>query len=294
MRTRQRAQKAGLAAAFAGLAALLSACAATQGTHGALRPAAPPPVVDAIAATPVPTPEASPGGVRPSAAPPVKLPPPKLSPHRYVFPVSGCKTSYARRLLVLPKSTIWTGKGCLFVSPIAGRVHEVRAKDRWRPATDKGADREGKFVTVIGVDGVRYLGGHLDSIAEGIKPGAEVRAGQPLGRVGTSGTGRREGPNLYFALSWETDARYWWVRRGMVEPWDYLDAWRNGNRTLSPAPAIEEVQNRVGLTPRCTVLCKDKEEPKQRERPEKEDEAPLPETTPDARRPGKLGLLAPE
>lgn len=207
-----------------------------------------------------PTPSTAPGATnRPTPArlgdDPVRVPPPKVSSFTYVFPVAGCKVTYTRKLLVLPKTTIWAKKGCRFVAPIDGTVHEVNSQDRWSSSTDRGADREGRFVAIIGADGVRYLGGHLDSIADGIRPGVKVKAGQELGRVGNSGNAAGDAPNLYFAVSWESPAGYWWVRRGMVKPWKYLDAWYDGNRTYSPRREMLRLRKRMGATPQCTVLC---------------------------------------
>ncbi|GAA5045029.1 hypothetical protein HNP84_002717 [Thermocatellispora tengchongensis] len=195
---------------------------------------------------------------RPPGTGPVQVPPPKLSEHTYTFPVKGCKVSYARKLLVLPKTTIWTRPGCSFVSPVDGTVDEVRTTDSWSPSTDHGADREGRFVTVIGADGVRYLGGHLESVAAGIEPGKKVKAGQLLGTIGNSGNARATAANLYFAISWKADPGLWWVRRGMVKPWDYLDAWRNGNKTLSPREETLALRRKVGASPACTILCASK------------------------------------
>jgi len=216
--------------------------------------------VTATIPSPSPSPQAT---VRaPKGGDPVKVPPPKLSKYTYTFPVEGCEVSYQRKLLVLPKTTIWAGRGCAFVSPVSGVVGEVNLVNRWLPSTDVGAHREGRFVTVIGDDGVRYLGGHLDSVAAGIRPGTRVKAGRLLGRVGTSGNARDTGPNLYFAISWKSGPASWWVRRGMVEPWDYLDAWRTGNRTLSPRKETLALRGRLGETPRCTVLCSSSPAPK--------------------------------
>ena len=177
--------------------------------------------------------------------------------------MQGCKVSYARKLLVLPKTTIWAKRGCRFVAPIDGTVHEVNRTDRWSASTDRGADREGRFVSIIGVDGVRYLGGHLHSVAKGIRPGAKVKAGQVLGRIGNSGDAAGKAPNLYFAVSWEAPADYWWVRRGMVKPWKYLDAWYDGNPTYSPREEMLALRKRVGATPQCTVRCASKVQPPQ-------------------------------
>jgi peptidoglycan LD-endopeptidase LytH len=244
-------------AAITGVVLLTGACsqAAGQAGAGAGAPAAP-----AITGTPVvtatiPAPEHQSAAQPPKGAAPTKVPPPKLSKHTYTFPVKGCETTYQRKLLVLPKTTIWAKQGCAFVAPVDGVVDEVNVRNRWSPSTDTGATREGRFVTIIGADGVRYLGGHLDSVASGIRPGVKVKAGQVLGRVGRSGNARDTGPNLYFAISWKTGPAFWWVRRGMVKPWDYLDAWQNGNRTLSPRDETLKLRGKLGETPDCTVLC---------------------------------------
>jgi hypothetical protein len=193
--------------------------------------------------------------VPPPAAEPVRVPPPKLSPYTYTFPVKGCRVSYSRKLLVLPKTTIWAARGCAFVSPVDGVVTEVATSDLWSPSTDRGQDREGRFVTVKGKDGVVYLGGHLESVEPGLRPGTQVRSGQLLGRVGNSGNARDTATNLYFAVSWSAPSQYWWIRRGMVGPWTYLDAWDDGNRTLSPRKETLALRKKLGALPACVQLC---------------------------------------
>ncbi|MFB9532401.1 M23 family metallopeptidase [Nonomuraea roseola] len=212
------------------------------------------------------------GVQRPAAADPVKVPPPKVSKYDYAFPVKGCKTNYQRKLLIIPKTTIWAARGCSFVAPVDGVIDEVNINNRWKPSTDVGSDREGRFVSIIGEDGVRYLGGHLDSVTEGLTPGAKVKAGQELGKVGNTGNARDTAPNLYFAISWKTGPAYWWVRRGMVEPWDYLDAWLKGNPTLSPKEETFKLRRKLGETPACTTLCSSRSasSPPQEEEKEKE------------------------
>jgi hypothetical protein len=242
-----------------GAVLLTGACAQANGLAGvsaqspSTAPATGSPSVTATIPTPSPSHQAA--EQPPKGGDPVKVPPPKLSKFTYTFPVKGCRTTYQRRLIVLPKTTIWAGQGCSFVAPVSGVVDEVNIKNKWKPSTDAGADREGRFVTIVGDDGVRYLGAHLDSVADGIKPGVRVKAGQLLGRVGKSGNARDTGANLYFAISWKTGPAYWWVRRGMVRPWDYLDAWQSGNRTLSPREETLALRGRLGETPRCAVQC---------------------------------------
>ncbi|TYB66123.1 M23 family metallopeptidase [Nonomuraea sp. PA05] len=244
-------------AAVTGAVLLTGACTQATGLAGvgATSPStAPVTGTPAVTAT-IPTPQHMAADQPPEGDEPVKVPPPKLSKYTYTFPVKGCKTTYQRKLLVLPKTTIWAPQGCAFVAPVGGVVDEVNVQDRWSPSTDAGSAREGRFVTIVGDDGVRYLGGHLDSVADGIKPGARVKGGQLLGRVGRSGNARDTGPNLYFAISWKTGPAFWWVRRGMVKPWDYLDAWQEGNRTLSPREETLKLRGKLGETPQCTVQC---------------------------------------
>jgi murein DD-endopeptidase MepM/ murein hydrolase activator NlpD len=92
------------------------------------------------------------------------------------------------------------------------------------------------FVSILGVDGVRYYGSHLSSIAADLAAGQRVRAGQTLGAVGR--TGDASACHLHFGIS--PPCRRvgdWSVRRGVVWPWGYLDAWRAG-RAVSPVPAV--------------------------------------------------------
>ncbi|HEY9525029.1 MAG TPA: M23 family metallopeptidase [Thermopolyspora sp.] len=270
--------RAGRLAAVVAAALMTGACSVQGGVAGiSSLPPPPPPggngiTTDASARPFVTSPSTGPH-TTPAATPtgddPVRVPPPQLSSYDYVFPLKGCKVSYARKKLVLPKTTIWAGRGCEFVAPIDGTVHQVDVQNRWTPSTDRGPDRVGRFVSIIGKDGVRYLGGHLDSVANGLRPGVKVKAGQMLGRVGNTGDARDTATNLYFAVSWETPAGYWWIRRGMVTPWKYLDAWRDGNRTYSPRKETLTLRNRLGETPQCSTLCSGKPTPTPTKEPEK-------------------------
>ena len=150
---------------------------------------------------------------------------------------------------------IFTDRGCRFVAPTDGAVDEVSKIDRWDPTSDRGADRGGLSVSIIGVDGVRYYGSHLQSIAPGIAHGVRVRGGQLLGRIGNSGSARVTPVHLHFGISWPTRPGIWWIRRGLVYPWPYLDAWRAG-RNLSPAPAVQAAHAAAGSDiPPCRIRC---------------------------------------
>ncbi|MDF2743289.1 MAG: peptidase, partial [Actinomycetia bacterium] len=177
------------------------------------------------------------------------------APVRYRFPVAGCRAQYGNSHHDYPAADMFTGRGCAFVAPVAGRVDEVTRADTWSQATDKGADRGGRSVSLVGVDGVRYYGSHLGTIAAGIAPGTSVRAGQVLGRIGNSGSARVTAVHLHFGISWPTRPGIWWVRRGMVPPARYLDAWRAGE-SLSPVRAVRAARAEAGReVPACQARC---------------------------------------
>ena len=177
------------------------------------------------------------------------------APLRYRFPVAGCRARYGGSHHDYPAADMFTGRGCAFVAPVDGRVDEVSRRDVWDPGSDRGADRGGRSVSLVGVDGVRYYGSHLEAVAPGIVPGVRVRAGQLLGRIGNSGSARVTAVHLHFAISWPTRPGIWWVRRGMIQPAPYLDSWRaGGNR--SPVRAVRAARAEAGReVPACQARC---------------------------------------
>ncbi|MEY5030148.1 MAG: hypothetical protein RLZZ334_95 [Actinomycetota bacterium] len=166
----------------------------------------------------------------------------------YVFPIAGCEANYARAHHDYAATDILTKAGCRFVAPIDGVVDEVNRTDLWKGKTNLGIDRGGLYVSIIGVDGVRYYGSHLRSIPLSIQPGVSVKAGRLLGTVGSTGSARGTAPHLHFGISWPTPANIWWVRRGEVLPWKYLDAWKAG-KDLSPVKEVNARKLKVGELP---------------------------------------------
>jgi murein DD-endopeptidase MepM/ murein hydrolase activator NlpD len=169
----------------------------------------------------------------------------------YTFPVVGCKVTYAHSHHNYPATDILAPKGCKFVAPISGVVDEVNRVDRFTWKTNKGADRGGLFISIIGDDGVRYYGSHLSKIADGINSGVRVNSGELIGSVGATGDSRGLAPHVHFGISWPTPTKsnVWWVRRGELYPWKYLDAWRAG-KDLSPAKSVLALQKKVGTIPK--------------------------------------------
>jgi murein DD-endopeptidase MepM/ murein hydrolase activator NlpD len=170
----------------------------------------------------------------------------------YIFPVADCAVKYVKAHHDYAANDIEAKKGCKFVSPVNGVVDEVSRVDNWSGKTNLGIDRGGLYVSVIGEDGVRYYGSHLTSVVASIQPGVMVKAGQILGRVGSTGSARGTSPHLHFGISWptptETQPNIWWVRRGVVAPWKYLDAWKAG-KDLSPAKAVAAALVKNGEIP---------------------------------------------
>jgi murein DD-endopeptidase MepM/ murein hydrolase activator NlpD len=163
---------------------------------------------------------------------------------QYVFPVADCKVSYSKYHHDYPATDIQAKKGCAFVATIAGRIEDVNLKDKWSGKTNLGQDRGGLSISYIGIDGVRYYGSHLSKVEPGIAPGVEVMAGQKLGEVGSTGSARGTKPHLHFGISYPTVSGDWEIRRGVIWPWRYLDAWRAG-QNLSPVKAITRAANKA-------------------------------------------------
>jgi murein DD-endopeptidase MepM/ murein hydrolase activator NlpD len=177
----------------------------------------------------------------------VQVAPAQAAP-TYLFPIAGCEANYARAHHDYAATDILTKAGCKFVAPIDGVVDEVNRVDLWKSPPNLGIDRGGLYVSIIGVDGVRYYGSHLRTIPASIQPGVVVKAGRLLGTVGSTGSARGTAPHLHFGISWPTPPDIWWVRRGEVLPWKYLDAWRKG-KDLSPVKEVAARKAKRGEIP---------------------------------------------
>jgi hypothetical protein len=164
----------------------------------------------------------------------------------YAYPVVGCETIYGKYHHDYPASDIKAELGCAFVAPIGGVIQDVSRKDRWSGKTNLGQHRGGRSISLIGDDGVRYYGSHLSKVMKGIKPGLRVEVGQKLGKIGTSGSARGiPRPHLHFGISYQTQPGDWEIRRGVVAPWKYLDAWKVG-KDRSPAKAVAKAKAKAG------------------------------------------------
>ena len=168
----------------------------------------------------------------------------------FIFPVAECEVNYARAHHDYAATDILAKKGCKFVSPVNGVIDEVNRVDNWSGKTNLGIDRGGLYVSIIGDDGVRYYGSHLSSVVASIQPGVVVKAGRVLGKIGSTGSARGTAPHLHFGISWPTptEPNVWWVRRGVVLPFKYLDAWKSG-KDLSPVKEVAAAKLKYGESP---------------------------------------------
>ena len=153
----------------------------------------------------------------------------------YVVPVAdvtaaGWGTTHAG----YTATDIFIGCGAAVVSPVNGQVIQVRTVDQWDAAVDNPATRGGRSVAILGDDGVRYYVAHLDTIA--VVEDQRVGAGEAIATVGR--TGRSSACHVHFAISPPCPGLEWSVRRGVIWPYPYLDAWKLGEQR-SPVEEID-------------------------------------------------------
>jgi murein DD-endopeptidase MepM/ murein hydrolase activator NlpD len=148
----------------------------------------------------------------------------------HAFPVQARTISYTRYHHDYPAADILCPPGSAFVSPTGGVVDFVSVRDEWNPKNDRPELRGGLSVAILGDDGWRYYGSHLQSVADGIRVGTRVKRGQLLGRTGSSGNARGTSPHLHFGISRPTTPLDWKVRRGEVPPFKYLKLWAAAQR----------------------------------------------------------------
>ena len=163
-------------------------------------------------------------------------PPPRHT--LYVVPVADVEAaSWGSTHSGYPAADIFAACGAEIVSPVNGTVLEVRLIDGWDPAVDNPATRGGRSVALLGDDGVRYYMAHMDVIDPMVMVGARVGTGQSVGTVGR--TGRTSACHVHFSISPPCPGKEWSVRRGVVWPYPYLDAWQAGEQR-SPADEVEQ------------------------------------------------------
>jgi murein DD-endopeptidase MepM/ murein hydrolase activator NlpD len=234
-----RRTKLAVLVASVGLVLSTAACGGSGSTVA--KADVPVPIGNQASATPTPSVAASP---KPS---PTKSPTTGTASTtrttKFVFPVVG-NVSYAHVHHDYPATDIMAKCGSEVRATTSGLVLSVTRVDKWKASVNAGATRGGLSVSIKGDDGVRYYGSHLEAIAKYIEPGVRVAAGQELGKVGQ--TGDASACHLHFGISpvCKGDGD-WWIQRGVIWPWKYLDSWRTGG-DKSPVAEINAWKSKHG------------------------------------------------
>jgi peptidoglycan LD-endopeptidase LytH len=151
----------------------------------------------------------------------------------HAFPIEvGVNASYAHTHGEYPATDVFADCGTEVHAMATGVVQHVRQVDDYDKKTDNPALRGGKSVSIVGLDGVRYYMSHLDRLD--VTVGQAVTAGDVLGTIGL--TGDSEACHTHVGISPLCPSVEWSVRRGVIWPWPYLDAWRKG---LQKSPVAE-------------------------------------------------------
>lgn len=241
--------------AFAGIAYAAGRATADRSADGELGAVAAPPTPSTTGSVPTTAP--------PTTAPPTTAPPSTAAPNSapattasvpppapgatsamqdagtlYTFPIEPeGGASYARSHHDYPAADIFAECGSAILAPVDGTVQEVSRVDTWDASVNDPAVRGGLSFSIVGVDGVRYYGSHLQSIADGISAGSRVSSGQAVGAVGDTGNAAGTGCHLHFGISTPCGPGDHQRRRGEHYPQEFLDSWRSGGQ-LSPAPIL--------------------------------------------------------
>jgi peptidoglycan LD-endopeptidase LytH len=143
----------------------------------------------------------------------------------HAYPVAADVTSsYARTHSGYPAADVFAACGSEVLAMATGVVQHVRSSDTYDKKIDNPALRGGKSVSVVGLDGVRYYTSHLDRLD--VTVGQPVTAGDVLGTIGL--TGDSEACHTHVGISPLCPTSEWSVRRGVIWPWPYFEAWRKG------------------------------------------------------------------
>jgi murein DD-endopeptidase MepM/ murein hydrolase activator NlpD len=90
-----------------------------------------------------------------------------------------------------------------------GTIVHAAADGTIARAVTENRGEAGRAIAIDHAGGLRTYYLHLDELRAGIEVGQVVRAGEPIGTVGTTGSTR--GPHLHFALTEQRGSRAWYV-----------------------------------------------------------------------------------
>jgi murein DD-endopeptidase MepM/ murein hydrolase activator NlpD len=178
----------------------------------------PPPPVSQQPRDPVPTPP----GSNPTPPPVVKSPPPdvrpKLTDRGYVFPVYG-QASFTDDFAAARATTGWHHGNDIFAplgAPLLAVTDGTLFLVGWN---DVGGNR----LWLRDAAGNEFYYAHLSAFSPLAREGAQVKAGDVIGFVGTTGDAAGTPPHLHFEI--HPRELLWMGYDGVVNPYPYLTAW---------------------------------------------------------------------
>ena len=141
----------------------------------------------------------------------------------YTFPVQPvADASFSQGGHNYPGIDIFGKPGTVFVAPVSGVIEDLQRNDEWDEKNIDAEKKGGRWVSLIGDDGFRYYGSHLQSLSEKIRIGERMQPGDLLGYLGHSGNAGKTPLHLHFGISPATKPHNWKTRRGEIEPYPFL------------------------------------------------------------------------
>jgi murein DD-endopeptidase MepM/ murein hydrolase activator NlpD len=148
---------------------------------------------------------------------------PQAAEIHYSFPVQPAdKAAFSAGGHSYPGIDIFGQRGSTFVAPASGVVEDLQKNDEWDKRSSDPDKKGGRWVSLIGDDGFRYYGSHLESVSEKIRVGQRLKAGEVLGYLGNSGNAKGTPTHLHFGISSASTPYSWQTRRGEIAPYFFL------------------------------------------------------------------------
>ena len=98
----------------------------------------------------------------------------------------------------------------------------MHRNDDWNKKANDPDKKGGRWVSLLGDDGIRYYGSHLESVSDQICVGHRIESGDVLGYIGNSGSAKGTPTHLHFGISHASTPYSWKTRRGEIEPYYFL------------------------------------------------------------------------
>jgi len=142
---------------------------------------------------------------------------------QYRFPVQPAdEAAFSKGGHSYPGIDIFCRRGSAFVAPVSGVIEDMQRNDEWDGKTKDPEKKGGKWVSLLGDDGFRYYGSHLERVSDKLCVGHRMKAGDVLGYIGNSGNAKGTQVHLHFGISRASAPYNWKTRRGEIEPYYFL------------------------------------------------------------------------